>query len=708
MSTTLEKSFSLHPSILYSIINEQAGDPVKSLTELVMNSLDAGATEVELHLSATNFSVKDNGVGFKNADDIDNFFGTFGTPHQQGDATYGKFRIGRGQNFAIASSTWRSGNFGMTVDLAGKSKTDTMGYTREEFDSFYEGCLIKGEFYKPLNVHEGIQSIALFNNQVDDFLEKYDSANSSFTTLIHQDDFMSRLVRAIGLVKSNVYINGFLITNKQVMKLIHESDLAHFYLGKSLKTFNVHFNKGIYISHERSSAPLIIDFKISPNLNLARNQVNSECPTYTGALREASILGFNAYLNKEKWASKLYEDIQIELNECQYGGDEIPDQYLSPTSLISLITNDNIEAFLNRHTVKFYKDGQFSSLPLLEAVKQIQANPEEYVLNNTSQIYCINSSSQQTLRNSLTASEFKNTMVFDEYGLLGHTQNCLGLNYLLDKHFPKYSFKVDSLATHEIFQSMEDLDEYKISKKVKKKSELEKVEAKNIQGNFSEVERYFVDGGFITLPEKADYIIEQTGEILSGYASHLAKLFTAHFKSDSIAIPENWLLSKPVDSIVVMPCKAHSVLSGEYDGNYYIFIHEYALKNNEWSTYILSALQNDLGITSEIIEMFQMKNTSQSCIDVLNTLTYEYDDVHHKIHNSLDGFLERHSLFNIIEEAQNQIEFLNERKTKMPITKRKDMKRMLSLINSIGLETPELIAMLKPELELMEQIYLDA
>lgn len=41
----------------------------------------------------------------------------FGAPHEEGDATYGKFRIGRGQVFNYAITTWTSNNYQLKVDI---------------------------------------------------------------------------------------------------------------------------------------------------------------------------------------------------------------------------------------------------------------------------------------------------------------------------------------------------------------------------------------------------------------------------------------------------------------------------------------------------------------------------------------------------------------------------------------------------------------
>ena len=61
-------NFKLHPSFIHSAIKDQASGIDKAIAELVMNSLDAGATRVDIHVNEIDekyhFTIKDNGKGF--------------------------------------------------------------------------------------------------------------------------------------------------------------------------------------------------------------------------------------------------------------------------------------------------------------------------------------------------------------------------------------------------------------------------------------------------------------------------------------------------------------------------------------------------------------------------------------------------------------------------------------------------------------------
>jgi len=115
-------AFELDPQIIHHIIYSQAGSIGKAVIELLMNSVDAKANTVHLTMTREGFDCRDDGEGFANRDDVVRYFGRFGTPHTEGDATYGRFRLGRGQIMAHASTVWTSTLWRMSVD------TRSMGY----------------------------------------------------------------------------------------------------------------------------------------------------------------------------------------------------------------------------------------------------------------------------------------------------------------------------------------------------------------------------------------------------------------------------------------------------------------------------------------------------------------------------------------------------------------------------------------------------
>lgn len=143
ISATTTHQFTIDPNIINHLITHQAGTRIKALLELIMNSLDAKATKISITESQDGFILEDNGEGFASEEDVIRYFGRFGTPHQAGDATYGRFRMGRAQIMAFGRVTWRSNTFEMEVDI----KKNGLGYNLKSDCEVFEGCRVTCEFF---------------------------------------------------------------------------------------------------------------------------------------------------------------------------------------------------------------------------------------------------------------------------------------------------------------------------------------------------------------------------------------------------------------------------------------------------------------------------------------------------------------------------------------------------------------------------------
>ncbi len=155
MSDPENRSLKMHPRLLYDVISRQAGTLSKSIMEGVMNSIDAGATFCDITLDAETFTIDDDGKGFQDRTEIENFFETFGYPHGEGDAVYGRFRMGRGQMMAFGVNTWTTNQFRMTVDIKPQKdqtgKEFALGYQLSEVGEIVPGCHINVALYTKLN-----------------------------------------------------------------------------------------------------------------------------------------------------------------------------------------------------------------------------------------------------------------------------------------------------------------------------------------------------------------------------------------------------------------------------------------------------------------------------------------------------------------------------------------------------------------------------
>ena len=148
MATTLE--FKQHPNHLRNTVLRQAGTLWKAILEGVMNSVDAGATHCHITLDKDMVTITDDGRGFQSREEIADFFQTFGTPHEDTDATYGEFRMGRGQIMAFGVNTWHTNNYVMDVDIRDKGMT----FDLEEVKQSTNGCNIVIHLYDKLIISQ--------------------------------------------------------------------------------------------------------------------------------------------------------------------------------------------------------------------------------------------------------------------------------------------------------------------------------------------------------------------------------------------------------------------------------------------------------------------------------------------------------------------------------------------------------------------------
>lgn len=155
------RRFGMHSNLLMHVIQRQAGTLAKAILEGVMNSVDAGSTRCEMTLDSEALTICDDGRGFADMTEIEECFEQFGTPHQEGDATYGQFRLGRGQLFCFGANTWRSRTFRMDVDI----QENGLDYALATDAGHVEGCEISVRLYDrlvPSDLHRIMQEVREF------------------------------------------------------------------------------------------------------------------------------------------------------------------------------------------------------------------------------------------------------------------------------------------------------------------------------------------------------------------------------------------------------------------------------------------------------------------------------------------------------------------------------------------------------------------
>lgn len=250
MTSVTQHDFTMDPNLLVAVIKSQAGTLSKALLEGVMNSIDAGSPRVDITLTETGFTITDTGRGFTSEEEIRTWFGRFGTPHAEGDAVFGRFRMGRGQMFAFAKTTWRSGPFRMHVDIEGKG----LRYDLERQETPTRGCVIEAELYQPLSSYKF-------------------------------SDTLTELKKFIAFTPKPVYVNGQLYGEPaaRLKNWTYQDDDAYYRVVQDATELQV-YNQGVFVedmSTWRVGMGGIVVSKSRLDVNLARNSVMEDrCPVW--------------------------------------------------------------------------------------------------------------------------------------------------------------------------------------------------------------------------------------------------------------------------------------------------------------------------------------------------------------------------------------------------------------------------------------------
>lgn len=254
------RRFRMHPNLLWSVIERQSGSIEKAVMEAVMNSIDAGSTSIDIRISGTELSVTDNGRGFASRGEIEDFFETFGHPHEQGDATYGRFRMGRGQLMAKGVCVWTSNRWRMEVDLRVLG-LDYRLVELEEKDKV-AGCSVRVVLYESLNSY----AQAMVEREIEKFVR---------------------------YAPCKVTLNNAVLTGRSEMTHWNETAEALFNVRRA-ETGNVLvYNLGVFtqeISAFQCGLSGTVVSKKELRVNFARNEVLPDCPVMKGIRRELASL----------------------------------------------------------------------------------------------------------------------------------------------------------------------------------------------------------------------------------------------------------------------------------------------------------------------------------------------------------------------------------------------------------------------------------
>lgn len=167
-----KQEFEATEGLLHDVMRKQAGSIEKAVLEAVMNSVDAGASIIDIDLTEDELIVSDDGEGMTR-EEVNTYFKKFGLKDSDTeDKEFGKFRMGRGQIFNFGLNIWRSQDNIMVVNLENdvsevrvgdeEKEVDTEGLSYNLLDGYetVEGCTVEVKLYNTLDdVGEKIKAI---------------------------------------------------------------------------------------------------------------------------------------------------------------------------------------------------------------------------------------------------------------------------------------------------------------------------------------------------------------------------------------------------------------------------------------------------------------------------------------------------------------------------------------------------------------------
>lgn len=257
-------AFRVHPKFVYDGIRRQAGSLCKAILEGVMNSVEAGATEVNITFAQNDgnatLDIVDNGTGIPTKRDIEKYFATFGQPHTADERKiWAQFRMGRGQLFSFGVNTWLTGTHKLIVDVEQWNVEDTGDDWNLDFEWLEKQPQVAG-----CNIH-----IELYKNPI---------GNGYHSEAAFQD----AIRRQIEFVAVPVYFNGTLLTHDPADLDWDVEDEYAYYLWAKGSNLTV-YNLGAFCKEIPASTAGVTGIVVSKQqlkVNFARNDIQHDCPIW--------------------------------------------------------------------------------------------------------------------------------------------------------------------------------------------------------------------------------------------------------------------------------------------------------------------------------------------------------------------------------------------------------------------------------------------
>ena len=331
---------SAHEKFIIDGIKRQAGSVEKAVLELVMNAIEAQQANNKKPVVNIDFTcdedgsnpklvVRDMGRGFKNRNEIEQWFAKFGTPHDecpeckktmklQGNMfecvcgyktegrTWAEFRMGRGQAFSFGRNVWRTGTFRMEYDL--ETDPDERTYAHKDET---ENHVLDFSLQSNLPNQKGCEvTVYFYNNPI----------GHGYRSL---DDFKSKIKHHVEFMEGEITFNGEQVnTPASECNWDIETEDAYFMFGRGNKL--ALYNIGAYVNDHSASDMGVTGVVVSKSkmmVNFARNDVMQSCKVWQ---RVRIIIRENRIKRVRRASRRLNDDERISTlldlrdGDCEY------------------------------------------------------------------------------------------------------------------------------------------------------------------------------------------------------------------------------------------------------------------------------------------------------------------------------------------------------------------------------------------------------
>lgn len=279
---TSKHAFEATEGLLRDVITKQAGSIEKAVLEAVMNSVDAGASEIDIELTEDTLSISDDGSGMVK-EDIQKYFKKFGLKDDDiEDKEFGKFRMGRGQIFSFGENIWHTKDNVLVINIREDESVVTVEGTEHTLDT-------SDLQYHIIGADESVNGCSIEVSLYEDIDDVPDTVEE-----------IRDLIRYIPWLHNvDVEINNDPLEAEFEYDIEKETCYISFDTSRYSSRTKI-YNKGAYVKKESLLATsCTVVTKDDLDLNFARNDILSGCPVYA-RVREELNEAYTTYLKQKE------------------------------------------------------------------------------------------------------------------------------------------------------------------------------------------------------------------------------------------------------------------------------------------------------------------------------------------------------------------------------------------------------------------------